>query len=107
MDSEEKELADLRHSFQDLLDSLAVTPIIYDDGKDDGSNTTRPIWAGKPQYGPTAVEKANAITQAKLDEYHRLGHIALADSEPLDDILSPGESRLADGEINWAPKEPL
>lgn len=81
------ELSELRKLWQDVVDTLEVTPVIYnDDGK--------PIWAGKPLTGKGSAEKANEITEQKLKQYAEQGETALADSEPLDNILRAGELRV-------------
>jgi len=92
-DEDQKQLDELRDAFQNFANSMSCTPVIYDDGKDDGTNKVRAVWAGKPIYGPDANEKSDAIIKAKMEEYERVGPKAFEDTEPLENILLPGESR--------------
>lgn len=91
-EEDRKDLKNLSESFKALADSLSCTPVIYDDGKDDGTNVVRAVWAGKPISGPNLKERADAIRAAKLEEYARIGVKAFEDTEPLENVLLPGES---------------
>ena len=87
MTDSEHELNALKQAWEELVASLESTPVIYNDKGD-------PVWAGKPIAGKNCAEEANKITEAKLKEYEERGEAAFADSEPLDNILRPGESRI-------------
>lgn len=88
MIDKDAELNELRQAWNDVLSSMEATPVIYDDAGN-------PIWAGKPITGKTCVEECEKITKAKLQEYEEHGEAALSDSEPLDNVLRAGESRIA------------
>lgn len=85
-EEEQKQLQELRAAWDDVVSSLEVTPVIYND---DGV----PIWAGKTLKGKGCTEEADRITKEKLEDYNKRGESALADSEPLDHILKAGEVR--------------
>jgi hypothetical protein len=90
---EDKAINELRDAWDDLTNSVSETPVIYDDGKDDGTNVVRAVWVGKPVSGPNASAKTEAICNAKMEEYERIGAKAFEDTEPLEDALLPGEVR--------------
>jgi len=92
-EEDRKAVKELRESWQDVINSVSCIPIIYDDGKDDGTNIVRAVWAGKPVYGPDAQAKVDTICKAKMEEHARIGAKAFEDTEPLEDVLLPGESR--------------
>lgn len=92
-ENNDEDLAALREAAQNLVNSMACTPVIYDDGKDDGTNVVRAVWLGKPITGPDAGAKAQAIMKAKNEEYDRIGAKAFEDTEPLENALLPGEGR--------------
>lgn len=93
-DEDRQAVAEMRDAWKDLANSMQVTPVIYDDGQDDGTGVTKAVWAGKPISGLDAQKKADAITKAKMKEYDRVGPEAFADTEPLENIVLPGEFRL-------------
>lgn len=83
-----QEILELREAWGDLVNSMGVQPVIYND---DGE----PVWAGEWVSGANAVEDAEKISKAKMAEYERIGDAALADSLPLDKILRSGQVRFS------------
>jgi hypothetical protein len=84
--NQDKEFNELSKAFQGLVDSMSCTPVIYNEKGD-------PVWAGKPVKGMNAQAEVDIITAAKIKEYEKIGEKAFEDTEPLEDILRPGESR--------------
>lgn len=97
------DLKALQDATKALAESIEITPVIYD--KDDQTGVVKPIWAGKPVTGVGASERANAITNAKMAEYAEKGASAFGDSQPLDKVLAPGESRFDNGFLDFSPTE--